>query len=250
MGSIRIHSKMAIEIRAISMSSINACTIVDPHSLLPIASPVAVSSTTPARGPCAKATNRCVVARIAFGPNLNARMRPSFRNSIADQIDRQALAGYLRSAIKALLNVIKIELQRTNERIPGSHTLSFIRAREAFCMASAKRRAAVGTLLVCNAFERAHLVAALLRSRRRLAGGRGALCEYRRSESFLHFQSTQGFFLIDGDKLSIVQVAATSGNARSLAATASVCSGATSARAVFNGSSLLNLNKDRSAGDD
>ena len=187
------HSKMAIEIRARAMASINACTIVAPHSMLPIASPVAVGST--ASTACAKRRTVAVSLALPLGQTPNAHA-PVLRNPIADQIDRQALAGYTFGH-QALLNVIKIEPQRTNERIPGLahaelHPRSRVFAWHQPSGARPLRRHPAG---LQRLRARAHLVAALLRSRRFAWRGRGALCKSGSSSLFLHFQSTQVFFL-------------------------------------------------------
>ena len=192
-----IHSKMAIEIRARTMASINACTIVVPP--LDAADCLARCGRFHRQHGLRKAANRCVVARIAFGPNLNAHA-PVLRNPIADQIGGQALAGYTFGH-QALLNVIKIELKRMNERIPGSHTLSFIRFRELLHgIGQSARGRCAGTLLVCNAFERVHT----LLQRCYVLGvtwrGAGRAVQLRFKGLFCIFNRLKFFFLIDGDE--------------------------------------------------
>ena len=152
---------------------------------------------------------------------------------------------------QTLVNVTKVELQRTNERIPGPDTLSFIPFREPFHgIGQTAGGICAFTLLGWNTFQRMH---ALLERRyvlgiARRRARRGVQCGFEGTFAFPMASSFLSWSA--GTKLSIVQVAATSGNARSLSTTAGVCSGATSAFAVLNGKSLLNLSNDRSAGED
>ena len=134
------------------MASINACSIVAPTRCCQLPRPLR-SVPPPARPAQSGEPLRCRSHCLWAKPRCHA---PVLRNPIADQIGGQALAGYTFGH-QALVNVIKIELQRTNERIPGSHTLSFIRFREVLHgISQAARGRCAGTLLVCNAFECVH----------------------------------------------------------------------------------------------
>ena len=186
-----------------------------------MASLVAVGSTAST----ARAKRPTVALSLTLPFGQTSMRIPAVCDPIANQIGRRGLTGHTLGH-QALPDVIKILLQRTNERIGGAGALRLIRLRERL-HALAKRRAASapapcwlaipssGCTPCCNAVTFSAS----------LGGVRGVACKAGSRNSFAFPMASSFLSWSTGTKLSIVQVEATSGNAPSLVTSEAVCSG-------------------------